>query len=153
MTAIDQASSLSPRVGPTWDPSEARASFRQPVSRDGFVDAAWWPRSRDLTVELPPLLEVLWTAGRDIYRVLYLLDFWEPAPRHLTLEGRNVRLGGFRRQDPLMVGFVDAWGRERIDMLLIDPGTEREVALRALALASRADGSEGAKRIMELAAQ
>jgi Family of unknown function (DUF5994) len=99
------------------------------------------------------LLEVLWTAGRDINRVLYLLDFWEPAPRHLTLEGRNAWLGGFRRQDPLMVGFVDARERERIDMLLIDPGTEREVALRALALASRADDSEGAQWIMELAAQ
>ena len=23
----------------------ARISFRQPVSTDGFIDAAWWPRS------------------------------------------------------------------------------------------------------------
>jgi len=64
-----------------------------------------------------------------------------------------VRLGGFRRQDPLMVSFVDAWGRERIDVLVVDPHTEPEVALRALALASRADSTDRPGRIMELAAQ
>ena len=153
MTAIDLTSSISPSLVPTWHASEARVSFRQPVSRSGFVDAGWWPRSWDLTAELPPLLDVLWTAGRDVNRVLYNLDFWEAAPRHLAVESRTVRLGGFRRQDPLMVSFVDAWGRERIDVLVVDPHTEPEVALRALALASRADSTDRPGRIMELAAQ
>jgi hypothetical protein len=29
----------------------ARISFRQPLSRSGFIDAARWPRSLDLTAE------------------------------------------------------------------------------------------------------
>jgi hypothetical protein len=151
MTAIDATSSVSPLIEPGWGSSAARVSFRQPVSRNGFIDAGWWPRSRDLTDELPPLLDVLWTADRDVNRVIYNLDFWLPTPRRLVVEGRSVRLGGFRRQDPLMAGFVDAWGRERIDILVVDPETDREVAPRALNLASRADSGDRAEKIMQLA--
>lgn len=151
MTAIDATSSVSPLVEPSWEPAAARMSFRQPVNAKGFVDAGWWPRSRDLSAELPPLFDVLWTADRDVNRVLYNLDFWLPAPRRLVIEGRAVRLGGFRKQDPLMMGLVDAWGRERIDILVIDPETDRDVALRALAIASRAGGGDRGERIMQLA--
>jgi uncharacterized protein DUF5994 len=151
MSATEVAAAISPE-GATWDAYEARVSFRQPVSRGGFIDGAWWPRSRDLTDELPPLLDVLWTAGRDVNRVLYNLDFWAAAPRRLTVAGRSVRLGGFRRQDSLTIGLVDAWGRERIDLLLVDPGTDSDVAVRALALASPPDSGDRAGHIMELAA-
>jgi hypothetical protein len=34
----------------------ARVSFRQPVSTDGFIDAAWWPRSLDPTKEVATAL-------------------------------------------------------------------------------------------------
>lgn len=152
MTAIDATSSGSRLVDPGWGPpAAARVSFRQPVSDSGFVDAGWWPRSRDLTAELPPLLDVLWTADRDVNRVLYNLDFWLPVPRRLVVDGRSVRLGGFRRQDPLMIGLVDAWRQERIDILVVSPETDHEVAVRALAIASRADSDDRAGRIMELA--
>jgi hypothetical protein len=145
------APEVVPSAELTWEPSQARVRFRQPVSRVGFVDAAWWPRSRDLSVELPALLDVLWTAGRDVNRVLYNLDFWKPIPRRLIVGGRSVRLAGFRQQSPLMIGLVDAWGRERVDVLVIAPDTDREAALRALDLASRADGRDRAERIIELA--
>jgi hypothetical protein len=143
----------NPPVLATWSSSDARVSFRQPVSSDGFVDAAWWPRSRDLQAELPALLDVLWTAGRDVNRVSYNLAAWAPAPRRLPVAGRLVRLGGFRRQDPLMISLVDAWRRERVDILVIDPATDPDVALRALAIAGRAGSTESAERIMEIAAQ
>jgi hypothetical protein len=119
--------------------SGARVSLRQPVSESGFIDAAWWPRSRDLTVELPGLLDVLWTAGRDVMHVAYRLAAWDHAPRRVRVAGRMVRLGGFNTGDPLTVELVDVWGRERIDVLVIDPGTDPVVAQRALLLASVAD--------------
>lgn len=151
MAGLEIVAPVDPEVIPSWEPSQARVRFRQPVSPAGFVDAGWWPRSRDLSVELPPLLDVLWTAGRDVNRVLYNLEFWEPVPRHLIVAGRSVRLAGFRQQSPLMIGLMDAWGRERIDVLVVDPDTDRKVALRALTLAGRADGSDRAERIMQLA--
>jgi hypothetical protein len=106
-----------------------RISFRQPVTEAGFVDAGWWPRSRALTVELLPLLDVLWTACRDVTRVSYNVASWEPAPRRLQVEGRLVRLGGFRGQGPLLLVLFDRSGREHLDVLVI-PAADRR-GLRA----------------------
>jgi hypothetical protein len=122
--------------GPAGVDPSARVSFRQPVSADGFIDAAWWPRSRDLTVELPALLNGLWAAGREITSVTYNLSVWDPAPRRMIVQGRKVRLGGFATSDPSTVRLVDAWERERIDVLVIAPGTEPALAERILQLAA-----------------
>lgn len=130
----------------------ARIALRQPVSGAGFIDAAWWPRSRDLSTELSPLLDVLWTTGREITRITYNLAAWDAAPRRLRIEGRTVRLGGFATSDPLTVRLSDAWGRERLDLLVIAPGTDPAVAKRALLLAGEADSPYRAAEILDRAA-
>jgi len=117
----------------------ARVSFRQPVSAGGFVDAAWWPSSLDLTAELPPLMEVLWIAGREVDRVTYNLHAWDPAPRRMQMEGRAVRLGGFATSDRYAVRLSDARQRERVDILVIAPETDPVIAERVFRLASKAD--------------
>ena len=129
-------------------PSEARISFRQPVSTAGYVDAAWWPRSLDLTAELPALLDVMWTAGREISRVTYSIAGWAPAPRRLRVEDRMVRLGGFAGSDPLTIRLLDAWGTERIDILVIPPATDPEIARQALRYASEAGNPDRAGTTM-----
>lgn len=129
----------------------ARISFRQPISRSGFIDAAWWPRSLDLTTELPPLLAVLWTAAREITRVTYNTAAWDPAPRQMRIEGRTVRLGGFTTSDPVTVRLSDAWGAERIDILVIAPSTDPALAERVLLLASERDGAYRAGEILNRA--
>ncbi len=129
----------------------ARISFRQPVSPTGFIDAAWWPRTHDLASELPPLLDVLWTAGREINRITYNLHAWDPAPRRLQIEGRSVRLGGFASSDPLTVRLSDPWARERIDILVIDPGSDAAVAQRIFDIASRSGSPCRAQEILDRA--
>jgi hypothetical protein len=136
---------------PLDDQHEARISFRQPVCSAGFIDAAWWPRSRDLISELPALLDVLWTAAREITRVTYHLAAWNTAPRRICVEDRAVRLGGFNTSDPRMVRLSDAWGRERVDVLVIPPTTDPAVAHRALLLAGEADNTYRADQILTLA--
>lgn len=126
----------------------ARISFRQPLSTSGFIDAAWWPRSLDLTTELPPLLDVLWTAAREITRITYNIAAWAPAPRRMVIEGRTVRLGGFTTSDPQTVRLSDAWGRERIDIVVIAPTTDPAMAQRALMLASATDSPYRAAEIL-----
>jgi hypothetical protein len=130
----------------------ARVSFRQPVTSAPHVDAAWWPRSRDLEAELPALLDVLWTAARDVNRVSYPIDAWLPVPRRVHIEGRQVRLGGFTHQDPSMISLRDAWGTERIDILVIPPEAEPDLAAAAMVLASRSGSNESAARMLEAAA-
>jgi hypothetical protein len=130
----------------------ARVSFRQPVTSAPHVDAAWWPRSRDLEAELPGLLDVLWTAAREVDRVSYANDSWLPVPRRLDVEGRQVRLGGFAHQDPSMISLRDAWGVERIDILVIPPDSDPDLAAAAMVLASRRGPNARAARMLELAA-
>ena len=130
----------------------ARISFRQPVSASGYVDAAWWPRSADLTAELPALLDVLWTAGREITHVTYNLTAWGAAPRRLRVQGRMVRLGGFATSDPLTIRLTDSAGQERIDVLVVPPATDPSVAHRALMLAAVTDSPYTATEILTLAA-
>ena len=116
-------------------PSDVRVSIRRPVSASGYVDAAWWPYTDDLSQEVPALLEVLGAAGRATTRVTYNLAVWQPAPRSLRMSGRTVHLGGFVTSNPLTVRLTD--GRaERVDVLVIPPATDPEIAARALALAA-----------------
>jgi hypothetical protein len=147
-----------PSVAPPRDPAAvlpgdaARIRFRQPVSTAGYIDAAWWPRSLDLAAELPALLDVMWTAAREISRVTYSIAGWAPAPRRLRVEGRMVRLGGFGASDPLTIRLVDAWGSERIDILVIPPATDPEVAQRALCYASETGNPDRPETTMARAA-
>ncbi|WP_408632992.1 DUF5994 family protein [Mycobacterium ostraviense] len=90
---------------------QARKSFRQhdtprvrtprlrlkPKSpRGGHVDGAWWPRSDDLTTELPDLIAVLSLRLGEIDRVTYNVNEIE-APAQLTTGGRAVQLDGSHR--------------------------------------------------------
>jgi hypothetical protein len=129
----------------------ARISFRQPVSPAGFIDAAWWPRTLDLTAELPPLVDVLWTAGREINRITYHLLAWDPAPRRVQIQGRTVRLGGFTVGDPHTVTLTDPWGHERIDILVITPSTDPAIAQRIFDIASAAEDPYRADDILDRA--
>lgn len=127
----------------------ARISFRHPVATGGHIDAAWWPRTLDLTAELPPLMDVLWTAAREVNRITYNLHAWNGAPRRMHIEGRTVRLGGFNTSDPLTVRLSDEWGQDRIDILVIPPDTAPDVADRAFRIASTADDQFRAGEILE----
>ena len=131
----------------------SRIRFRQPVSTQGFIDAAWWPRSRDLVAELPALLDVLWTAGREINRITYDLPAWEPAPRRMQIDGRVVRLGGFTAGVPSTVTLSDAWGSERVDILVIPPDTHPAVAQRIFDIASTSEGPYRADEILDQASR
>jgi len=150
---LHPSTEASPRDNlPASSDQSARVSFRQPVSTIGFIDAAWWPRSLDLTAELPPLLDVLWTASREITLVTYNLAAWDPAPRRMFVQDRVVRLGGFTTSDRLIVRLSDPWGSERVDMLVIPPETDPAIAQRALLMASAIDSPYRAAEILLRAA-
>jgi Family of unknown function (DUF5994) len=141
----------SPPLTPTLG-GDARISFRQPVTDVGYVDAAWWPRSRDLAAELPALFEALWSGFRDVDRVSYNLPFWEPTPRRMRVDERVVRLRGYHIQDPLLLRLFDASGDEHIDVLVIPPEADADCAERALRLAGGVGSIERPDRILQLAA-
>jgi uncharacterized protein DUF5994 len=83
-----------------------RLRMKPDTPPSGVVDGAWWPRSRDLADQLPALLIELWDRLGGVERVSYNLTAWPGAPRRISVDGRLVRLGGYRTQDPLSIDLV-----------------------------------------------
>lgn len=92
----------------------------------GFVDGAWWPRSRDLAPELPALLAVLAVRMGRIERVSYNLTTWAPTARKIDVDGVVVRLAGYRTQHPDTVDVFSA--RHLTTLLVVPPQTSPETA-------------------------
>jgi hypothetical protein len=105
-----------------------RLKPRGPVT--GFVDGGWWPRSRDLPGELPALLAVLAVRMGPVEDVTYNLDTWGPTPRRISLDGRRVRLSGYRSQHPATIDVLSA--ADRVTLLVVAPDAAPEAAHSAL---------------------
>ncbi|WP_051865393.1 DUF5994 family protein [Streptomyces griseus] len=101
-----------------------------------LIDGAWWPRSRDLTAELPALIEILDPLWGRITRVTVNPTFWPVIPRKVPVRGHVVHVGWFEaEQDPhklLLLSYtVGRW-----DLLVIPPETEPAIAARLMATAT-----------------
>ncbi|MFJ3308587.1 DUF5994 family protein [Streptomyces sp. NPDC086549] len=67
-------------------------------SREGNLDGAWWPRSRDIGAELPDLLHVLTGHLGPVTRVGLDATAWDGLPTRLSSRCRSCTTGG---PDPL----------------------------------------------------
>lgn len=124
-----------------------RLKLKPKAPATGFVDGAWWPRSRDLSTELPALLAVLAARLGPIQRVSYNLATWDGAPRRLDIGGRQVRLGGFQVQHPNTLDVIGS-NATRLTLLVLPPGTDPVAAHRILMTASRRNNVEGIDRLV-----
>jgi hypothetical protein len=117
---------------------DVRVSLRDNAG-DGAsaFDGGWFPRGRDLAVELPELIAELDRRGLRVERFTYALDAWAPVARKLLVQGRLVRTGGFRSMDPGVVCLTWAGGSRRADLLVVPPETDVLTGARALRLCTR----------------
>jgi hypothetical protein len=104
-----------------WDVRRKRHSY----------DAMWWPRSRNLTAELPNLNLALRDRCGPLAHVMFNLAFWEATPRRIRIDGQRIRLAGFYKLQPSLVIATGNDGR-RVDLLVISPETDPGAA-RAMA--------------------
>lgn len=104
-----------------------RLKLKPRAPTTGYVDGAWWPRSRDLSAELPALLAVLAVRLGHIHRVSYNLGAWTDAPHKIHVDGRLVRLDGFNSRHRQT---VDVLGLSSpcLTLLVVPPGTDRSSA-------------------------
>jgi uncharacterized protein DUF5994 len=101
----------------------------------GQVDGAWWPRSRDLVVELGALLPVLAVRLGRIERVTHHLGDWDAPVRKIVIDGSVVRIGGFRSQP---AGTLDVLAElHRVTLLVLPPATSPEQAHRVMITAGQ----------------
>ncbi|MFH9426106.1 DUF5994 family protein [Streptomyces sp. NPDC017529] len=107
------------------------------------IDGAWWPRTRHLATELPPLLDALAPRWGRITRVTVDNLMWNTGPHRLVLGRRVIHISrsigmGHRHTVCLL-----SLGTGRCDLLVIPPDTPAERAGRLMANASRTGGGGG----------
>lgn len=134
---VGRAVSGARSTGPESTP-RLRLKPKAPIT--GSVDGAWWPRSDDLTKELPDLLAVLSVRLGAIDRVMYNLTEWANVPRRVLFGGRAVRLDGYSRQ-PANILEVLGIGREKILLLVVPPHSDPDHAHETMMTAAAPDNA------------
>ncbi|MFF4754963.1 DUF5994 family protein [Streptomyces sp. NPDC002514] len=103
------------------------------TSAPGGLDGMWWPRSRDLTRELPLLTAALGDLWGRITRITVNPAYWPVIPRWASVAGRTVHVGwSTEEQDPHRLTFFSTAGRR--DVLVIPPETGADAAARLMAV-------------------
>lgn len=110
------------------------------------VDAAWWPRSSNLTVELSHLLRAAHESGFRATRVAYRLgDPWTAPPDEVAFGARPVKVSGYHNHHPDMITLIDGVSQERLQVMVVPAETPAVLARRALRIATvHADPIQGA---------
>ena len=132
-------------IEPPRQPLRLKLKPKAPAT--GYVDGAWWPRSLDLSTELPALLAVLSIRLGRIQRVSYNLTTWDAAPRRLHLDSHQVRLGGFHTQHRHTVDVIGSNGLP-LTLLVLPPATNPSTAHEILMMAGRRDNIDSIDQLL-----
>jgi hypothetical protein len=128
-----------PHHAPVAAPA-ARLALKTDGTSRGLLDGAWWPRSRDLLVELPALLDVLDPLWGRVTRIAVNPTYWPVIPRKVPAHGHIVKVGWFTLEiDPHKLLLL-SHGAGRWDLLVVPPETGAESAARLMTAASDYDG-------------
>ncbi|GAA2539433.1 MULTISPECIES: DUF5994 family protein [Streptomyces] len=132
--------------------SPVRLSLAPTGSAPLLLDGAWWPRSRDLTAELPALASVLDPLWGRITRVTVNPAQWPVVPRKVPVAGHVVKVGWFRSEQDAHELLLLSYHVGRWNLLVVPPRTPPAVAAWLMAAASDPRRTVTASRLMADAA-
>ncbi|GED88680.1 hypothetical protein TNCT6_57650 [Streptomyces sp. 6-11-2] len=115
-------------------------------SREGVLDGAWWPRSRDIAAELPALLSALTGHLGPLTRVGLDTTAWEGLPTRIVVDDRVVHIDSFPLGDDTVL--ITRGDQDIFSLLVVPPDTAPEAARAAMAQAVRADNVTQANQIL-----
>ncbi|GKQ36751.1 DUF5994 family protein [Streptomyces sp. A012304] len=115
-------------------------------SREGVLDGAWWPRSRDIGAELPALLSALTGHLGPVTRVGLDTTAWEGLPTRIVVDDRVVHIDSFPLGDDTVL--ITRSDQDIFSLLVVPPDTAPEAARAAMAQAVRADNVIQANQIL-----
>ncbi|MDT0441210.1 DUF5994 family protein [Streptomyces johnsoniae] len=122
------------------DALPARLALKSPDAPRELLDGAWWPRSRELSRELPALAAVLDPLWGRITRVAVNPRHWPVVPRKVPVGRHVIKVGWFAAElDPHMLLLL-SFRVGRWDLLVIPPETSAHSAERLMAAARDASG-------------
>jgi hypothetical protein len=110
----------------------------------GYVDGAWWPRSRDLTVELPALTDVLAIRLGPVVRVAFASAAWNPVTE---VDGGAVQLTALRPQEKNVIRVSGSDGQQ-LTLLVVPPEASGDAGHDAIMLAARRANEDGPADIL-----
>ena len=127
---LDSIPSISPPRGPATPPP-LRLQFDPDRSAEPCLDGAWWPRSTELSAELPALLTTLSAHLGPIALVGYQNSAWDQAPDYLGSGGHSVHLLGFVSPDPATMVVIAESGRS-LTLRVVPAETDCATAAQAM---------------------
>jgi hypothetical protein len=127
-------------------PGTALLRLETTRSREGSLDGAWWPRSRDIAAELPALVSALTEHLGPITRVGLDAAAWEGLPTRLVIDDRVVHIDSFPIGDDTVL--ISRGDRDHFVLLVVPPSATPEAARAAMAQAVRADNLAPAEQIL-----
>jgi hypothetical protein len=127
-------------------PGTALLRLQTTHSREGVLDGAWWPRSRNVAAELPALIQVLTTHLGPVTRVGLDTDAWNEVPTRVIVDDRVVHLDSFPVGDATVL--ITRGDNDHFALMVVPPDTTPDAAREAMARAVRADNVAQAAEIL-----
>ncbi|WP_153547092.1 DUF5994 family protein [Streptomyces sp. RB17] len=115
-------------------------------SREGVLDGAWLPRSRDIASELPALLTALTRHLGPVTRVGLDTVAWAGLPTRIVVDDRVVHIDSFPVGDDTIL--ITRGDQDLFSLLVVPPTATPEAARAAMAQAVRADNVSQAEQIL-----
>jgi hypothetical protein len=127
-------------------PGSALLRLETTASREGVLDGAWWPRSRDIGAELPALLSALTEHLGPLSRVGLDATAWEGLPTRIVLDDLVVHVDSFPVGDDTVL--ITRGDRDHFSLLVVPPEATPEEARAAMAQAVLAGNVSSAEQIL-----
>lgn len=132
--------------------SSLRLRLKPPDQRFGSVQGGWWPRSTQLTTELPLLLAALWSRLGRFDRVVYDQNAWAPTPLHLRFRSGEVVLDGSADRSINTISLIRK-GAESLVLLVVPPCANPTRAYTAVMTAAKPDDVSTADELLGIGKQ
>ena len=111
--------------------AEVRLVFTHLRGAQSVMDGGWWPRTRDVSKELPALLTAVGSRfGVVVARVSLSATVWDATPEQISVGDRIVQVAWFRAPEARTIRLLGDrfW---HVDLLVIPPGYRRGCRSRA----------------------
>jgi hypothetical protein len=140
---------MSTSNGPTStaDRSTLRLRMAEHQGRQR-LDGGWWPRSRDLAIELADLVDHFPSDRGRIMRAVYSPPDWDARPRRIPIARGTMKVGNFPRDDTheMLLAMTD---RTVLRLLVVPPGLSEAQGTEAMFAAAIPGNTHTASSVLE----
>jgi hypothetical protein len=127
-------------------PGTALLRLETTGSRQGALDGAWWPRTRNIVAELPALVTALTRHLGPITRVGLDAAAWDGLPTRLIIDERVVHIDSYPAGDDTIL--ISRGEQPHFVLMVVPPHATASAARTAMAEAVRVGNLTAAEQIL-----